>query len=98
MYDLLTDFMGRNTEGQKRVYDSQPWNHQAKYRLEKFVDWEWPDKTGKLSKGGEFKAIDKLASVTIDEAGHTSPADQKEAVGFLMKCWLHQQQDERCPV
>lgn len=80
-----------NTEGQKRVYDSLPWAHQAKYRMTQFRDWFWPDSAngGKMTKGGEYKAVgDKLAFVAVDNAGHTSPADQKEAVGFLVKCWF----------
>ncbi|KAI1374715.1 alpha/beta-hydrolase [Hypoxylon crocopeplum] len=87
-----------NTEGQKRVYDQQSWGHQAKYRMETFADWSWPDKSGKLSKGGEFKAVDKLAFVSVDEAGHTSPGDQREAVAFLMKCWLRVGEDAACPI
>ncbi|KXJ91530.1 Alpha/Beta hydrolase protein [Microdochium bolleyi] len=80
-----------NTEGQKRVYDSLPWTHQAKYRMTKFKDWFWSDGANgnKMKKGGEFKAVeDKLAFVAVDNAGHTSPGDQKEAVGFVVKCWL----------
>ncbi|KAK7970146.1 Carboxypeptidase Y-like protein [Apiospora saccharicola] len=39
------------TEGDKRVYDELAWSHQASFRLEKYVDWEWPDKSGKTNKG-----------------------------------------------
>ncbi|KAI2612651.1 alpha/beta-hydrolase [Hypoxylon fragiforme] len=87
-----------NTEGQKRVYDQQPWNHQARYRLEKFAEWTWPDESGNLTKGGEVKSADKLTFVSVDEAGHTSPGDQKQAVGWIMKCWLHQRTDATCVV
>lgn len=52
---------------------------------------------GTLTKGGESKSVEKLSTVTVDEAGHTSPGDQKEAVAFVVKCWLHPGQDERCP-
>ena len=39
----LTRPLDRNTEGQKRVYDAQPWNQQAGYRMREFAGWEWPD-------------------------------------------------------
>ncbi|KAI0170965.1 Alpha/Beta hydrolase protein [Pestalotiopsis sp. NC0098] len=87
-----------NTEGQKRVYDALPWNHQAKYRAQDFGDWEWPDKHGKVTKGGQMKTADKLAFVSVDEAGHMAPGYQKEAVAFLMACWLLGRESEACPV
>ncbi|CAJ2507563.1 Uu.00g087490.m01.CDS01 [Anthostomella pinea] len=82
-----------STEGQKRVYNQQPWNHQAKYRMEPYVTWSWPDRSGKRHKGGEFKGPDdkrELVFASVDEAGHTSPADQKEAVAYLMKWWVNE--------
>lgn len=79
------------------MYDDLPWTHQAKYRLEKFADWSWPNKSGSLTKGGEFKIVDKLAFVTLDEAGHTSPGDQKEAASFILKCWLSGGKGDGCP-
>ena len=90
----------RNTEGQKRVYDSLPWNHQAKFRLQRYQDWTWTPSnstTAEKKKGGEYKTADKLAFVSIDEAGHTSPGDQKEAVAFIMKCWLTGGKGQGCP-
>ncbi|KAI1266248.1 alpha/beta-hydrolase [Xylariaceae sp. FL1019] len=81
------------TEGQKRVYDQQPWDHQAKYRMEPFVTWSWPDQSGKRNRGGEFKGPDdkrKLVFASVDEAGHTSPGDQKEALTFLMRWWVNE--------
>ncbi|ORY66577.1 Alpha/Beta hydrolase protein [Pseudomassariella vexata] len=86
-----------NTEGQKRVYDNQPWNHQAKYRLEKFADWQWPDEKRNMNRGGEFKVVDKLGFTSIDEAGHTSPGDQKVVAAFIMECWLRDGGREACP-
>lgn len=87
-----------NTEGQKRALDSLHWNRQAAFRVKKFADWSWPDKSGKLTKGGKFKGVDKLAFFTVDEAGHTSPGDQREAVEFLMECWVTGGKDDACPV
>jgi carboxypeptidase C (cathepsin A) len=92
--------MNSNTQGQRRVYDSLPWNHQAKFRLESFQEWTWTptgDKSKTKKKGGEYKTADKLAFLDIDEAGHTSPGDQKEAVAFVVKCWLTSSEDEGCP-
>ncbi|KAI2601740.1 alpha/beta-hydrolase [Hypoxylon sp. NC1633] len=87
-----------NTEGQKRVYDQQPWSHQARYRMKTFSGWTWPSRSGRLNIGGEYKAVDKLAFVSVDEAGHTSPGDQREAVAFLMKCWLGVGDPKACPI
>ena len=74
--------------------------------MHQYRDWHWPDESGKLIKGGEIKAADdfeianKLAFVSVDEAGHTSPGDQKEAVSWLVKCWTDGRRegtDSRCP-
>ncbi|KAK7950875.1 uncharacterized protein PG986_006603 [Apiospora aurea] len=81
------------TEGNKRVYDALPWSHQASFRLERYVDWEWPDKSGAAHKGGEFKAVDKLAFATFDDAGHEAVGHQKEAGAFLVTCWLSTARD-----
>ncbi|KAH8590567.1 Alpha/Beta hydrolase protein [Bisporella sp. PMI_857] len=86
-----------NTEGQKRVYDDQPWNHQAKYRLEKFADWYWRGESGVRLKGGDFKVVDKLAFVSFDNAGHTSPGDQDEAAAFILRCWINNGRSSGCP-
>ena len=82
------------------MYDAQPWGRQARYRLEKFSGWEWPDAGGRLTRGGEFKAVDRgrLAAVTVDEAGHTSPGDQKGAVAFIVDCWSHPRRGGLCPI
>ncbi|KAK3687691.1 carboxypeptidase Y [Podospora appendiculata] len=82
-----------NTEGQKRVYDHLPWRRQAAFRMRKFQDWAWPDKSGTLTTGGQFKtagdsgAASKLSFVSVDEAGHASPGDQREAIAWLVGCW-----------
>lgn len=84
-------------EGNKRVYDELAWSHQASFRLEKYVDWTWPDgKSGETHKGGEFKAADKLAFATFDDAGHEAVGHQKEAAAFLVKCWLATTRDGLC--
>ncbi|KAK8138060.1 hypothetical protein PG984_001440 [Apiospora sp. TS-2023a] len=84
------------TEGNKRVYDELSWSRQASFRLEKYVDWKWPDKSGETHKGGEFKAADKLTLVTFDDAGHEAVGHQKEAAAFLVKCWLAATRDGPC--
>ncbi|KAK8027714.1 hypothetical protein PG991_004770 [Apiospora marii] len=85
------------TEGNKRAYDELPWSHQASFRLEKYVDWAWPDrKSGETHKGGEFKAADKLAFATFNDAGHEAVGHQKEAASFLVKCWLATTRDGPC--
>jgi hypothetical protein len=66
--------------------------------MQRFADWEWPDESGKMTKGGQFKTADKLTFVSVDEAGHTSPGDQKAAVAFLMSCWLLDEKDDACPL
>jgi carboxypeptidase C (cathepsin A) len=86
------------------VYDHLPWRRQASYRQHKFKDWQWPDESGALTTGGEIKATNdldvanKLAFVSVNEAGHASPGDQKEAVTWLIKCWTGAgKHDSRCP-
>lgn len=105
-FDVFTALTGtsRNTESQKRIYDHLPWRRQAAFRMHQYKDWQWPDEAGKLTKGGEIKATDdietvnKLAFASIDEAGHPSPGDQKEAVTWLVKCWTDgAKQDKLCP-
>ncbi|KAK3318957.1 carboxypeptidase Y [Apodospora peruviana] len=94
-----------NTEGQKRVYDHLSWRRQASFRMHRFRNWTWPNEDGKMTVGGQFKTandtetVDKLAFMTINEAGHTSPGDQRQAVTWLMGCWTGappQGADERC--
>ncbi|KAK8050123.1 hypothetical protein PG994_011853 [Apiospora phragmitis] len=85
------------TEGNKRVYDELAWSHQASFWLEKYVDWAWPDKSGeKTQKGGEFKAADKLAFTTFDDAGHEAVGHQREPGAFLVKFWLSSTRDGPC--
>ncbi|KAK3934648.1 Alpha/Beta hydrolase protein [Diplogelasinospora grovesii] len=88
------------TEGQKRVFDHLPWSRQAAYRMYRFKEWQWPDESGKLTVGGEMKTADKLSFVSIDEAGHAAPQFQREAVSFLMRCWIAggSERDPRCPL
>jgi hypothetical protein len=99
-----TDQSPRNTESQKRVYDNLPWRKQAAFRMHQYKDWYWPDESGAWTKGGEIKTDDgrggaaKLAFISIDEAGHTSPGDQQEAVTWLVGCWTGAGRgDESCP-
>jgi len=94
-----------NTEQAVRTYDRLPWKRQAAYRLHRFRDWKWPDESGALTVGGDFKTADdgavanKLAFFSLDEAGHAAPGDQKEAVSWLVECWIDKQgADVRCPV
>jgi len=65
--------------------------------MQKFDDWKWPDQSGRMAKGGQFKTADKLTFVSVDEAGHMAPGDQKAAVAFLMACWLFDDTREACP-
>ncbi|CAG9989010.1 unnamed protein product [Clonostachys byssicola] len=88
-----TNLVNRNTEGQKRVYDNLPWKNQASYRSHSFEEWRWPQSSGTLVRGGEWKSSGNLLFVSIDEAGHSSPRDQAEAVTFLLKCWTSPQGD-----
>ncbi|KAK6842942.1 hypothetical protein PG987_003802 [Apiospora arundinis] len=84
------------TEGTKRVYDELAWSHQPSFRLEKYVDWEWPDKAGNIHIGGDFKAADKLALATLNDAGHESVGHQREAAALLVKCWLSTTRNGPC--
>lgn len=86
-----------NTEGQVRVYDQLPWKKQALYRLNKFVDWYWPSDEGKL-KGGQIKSAGKLSFVSVDDAGHASPGDAPDSIGFVVDCWLNGGVNSLCPV
>ncbi|RDW75873.1 hypothetical protein BP5796_06694 [Coleophoma crateriformis] len=77
------------TEGNIRFYEHLPWNKEALFRVQHFVDWFWPNgKVGGM-KGGQAKSAGKLSFATVDEAGHTSPGDQPEAVAFLIECWVN---------
>ncbi|KAM7203531.1 Alpha/Beta hydrolase fold [Rhypophila sp. PSN 637] len=58
-----------------------------------------------LVKGGQWKKTDdgpiknKLAFFTVDEAGHASTYDQREAITWLVGCWMGmRKEDKRCPV
>ncbi|KAL4789281.1 Alpha/Beta hydrolase protein [Aspergillus venezuelensis] len=82
-----------NTEGQIRVYDSLPWSGMARYRLAKFSDWFYTKRKGAFLtavKAGQVKGVkNKLRLVTVQEAGHASPADQPEAIAFVVQCWVN---------
>ncbi|KAK3385931.1 Alpha/Beta hydrolase protein [Podospora didyma] len=98
--------IGVNTEAQNRIYDRLPWSRQAAFRSHEYTNWQWPDESGKPIKGGKIKTADdlevknKLAFVSVDEAGHASVGDQQEALTWLIKCWTDakHQKDERCPL
>lgn len=58
-----------------------------------------------MTKGGQWKKADdgevkdRLAFFTIDEAGHPSPGDQREAITWLVGCWTGtRKSDGKCPV
>ncbi|KAF5712492.1 carboxypeptidase Y [Fusarium mundagurra] len=83
------------TPGQMRLLDEQPWSRQAWYRAQRYSNWYVED--GELSsnldskkarQGGTWKGDKRLALFTVDEAGHTCPFDQSEAVGAVIKNWI----------
>ncbi|KAH7407100.1 carboxypeptidase Y [Cadophora sp. MPI-SDFR-AT-0126] len=80
-----------STIANMRVYDNLPWKGQASYRHEVFRDWQWiDDRDGKTRKGGQVKGVDRLFFVTVDDAGHMSPADQPQAVQRIVNSWVQQ--------
>jgi carboxypeptidase C (cathepsin A) len=46
------------------------------------------DKSGKKQIGGETKGLSRLQVVTVNEAGHMAPADQRIAVTEVLGRWL----------
>ncbi|KAG4275799.1 carboxypeptidase Y [Fusarium proliferatum] len=84
-----------STPGQMRLLDEQPWSRQAWYRAQRYSNWYVED--GELSsspdskkarQGGTWKGDERLALFTVDEAGHTCPFDQSEAVGAVVRNWI----------
>ncbi|KAF2816400.1 alpha/beta-hydrolase [Mytilinidion resinicola] len=83
-----------NLPAQKRIYDEHiPWKNQAKFRTHSYVDWFYDKHIGNFTapvrtKGGQTKNTEGLVFVTVDDAGHMAPADQKEAVESVVKLWI----------
>ncbi|KAH8893116.1 alpha/beta-hydrolase [Thozetella sp. PMI_491] len=86
-----------NTPGQIRMLDEQPWKGQAWFRAQVFQDWfyrhgelvmQGESRRSGAIKGGKWKGSKRLSIFTVEEAGHTSPFDQPEAVGAIIRSWL----------
>ncbi|ETS76921.1 hypothetical protein PFICI_10795 [Pestalotiopsis fici W106-1] len=82
-----------NQPGIIREYDNLPWHRHAAYRAEKaFRTWTWTDRAGKTHQGGVWKGTPQrekgLEFVSVKDAGHMSPADQRGAVTSIFGRWL----------
>ncbi|KAK8055719.1 hypothetical protein PG993_000946 [Apiospora rasikravindrae] len=84
------------TEGNKRVYDDLPGRTKPRSVWKSTSTGRGPTSPGSPIRGGEFKAADKLAFATFDDAGHEAVGHQKEAGTFLVKCWLSTARDGPC--
>jgi carboxypeptidase C (cathepsin A) len=83
-----TDCLFSNTPSVIRQYDNLPWRSQSEYRLQRLQNWYWTDETGKKQKGGGTKGLPRLQVVTVNDAGHTTPAEQRIAVTEVVGRWL----------
>lgn len=90
-----TDEVYRNTPGQMRMLDEQPWKGQAQYQSLGYKDWHFSD--GEVTtdvegwgvrRGGVWKGTDRLRFYSVDEAGHLSAYHQPEAIGAILRSWL----------
>lgn len=81
-----------NIGGGLLQYDNLPWHGQAGYRANRSLKpWYWSDAEGNEHEGGLRKGISEgkgLNFVTIHDAGHMAPGDQREAVAYLVGRWL----------
>ncbi|KAF3023099.1 hypothetical protein E8E14_013407 [Neopestalotiopsis sp. 37M] len=82
-----------NQPGIIRQYEDLPWHRQAAYRAEMtFRPWSWTDRDGKTHQGGLWKGTPQrekgLEFVSVKDAGHMSPADQRGAVTSIFGRWL----------
>ncbi|KAF4974545.1 hypothetical protein FZEAL_8569 [Fusarium zealandicum] len=85
-----------NTPGQMRMLDEQPWKDQTQYQDLDYEEWRFKD--GELTagtdlentqRGGFWKGTDRLSLYAVDEAGHFAPRHQPEAIGAVIRRWLH---------
>ncbi|KAF9870599.1 hypothetical protein CkaCkLH20_11905 [Colletotrichum karsti] len=81
------DIIG-NTEGMIKILDSLPWGSHDEYEKQSLSPWWYEDSRGHQRRGGEFKQFEKLAVVTVDEAGHMNMADQRRGTSAIIKRWL----------
>lgn len=89
------DSLHRNTPGQMRMLDEQPWKDQTRYQSLDYKGWYFRD--GEITedvegwgvkRGGFWKGTDRLMFYSVDEAGHLSAYHQPEAVGAIVRSWL----------
>ncbi|UKZ55704.1 hypothetical protein TrVGV298_009528 [Trichoderma virens] len=85
-YDVIL-----NTPGAFREWTDLPWHGNVQFRMNPKRDWYFEDSTGARHKGGQLKGRGLQVQVAgVDNAGHMSPGDQKEAVSFLVREWIQQ--------
>ncbi|EKG15442.1 Peptidase S10 serine carboxypeptidase [Macrophomina phaseolina MS6] len=82
----------RNTPGQLRMLDAQPWAHQIEFQGRPLRNWSYSegvvDKESSEERSGQWKGDGRLSIFTVDEAGHMVPHDQSEAVEALVGSWI----------
>lgn len=82
----------RNTPGQLRMLDAQPWAHQIEFQERSLRNWSYSegvvDKESSEERSGQWKGDGRLSIFTVDEAGHMVPHDQSEAVEALVGSWI----------
>lgn len=84
----------RNVPGSILQYDRLPWHGQASYRsVRELESWYWTDQNGVTHEGGLLKATPAhkgLEFITINDAGHMAPGDQRGSVSSVVGQWLRQ--------
>ena len=85
--------MCSNQPGAIRQYDSQPWYRQAAYRAAgELKPWYWLASGGDAVLGGFWKGTPEpergLELVTVKDAGHMAPGDQRAAVASIFGRWI----------
>ncbi|KAH6991343.1 Alpha/Beta hydrolase protein [Ilyonectria sp. MPI-CAGE-AT-0026] len=86
--------VGCNLPGTLREYDNLPWHRQAAYRsVNDLKPWYWVDDQERSVVGGLWKGTPQhqkgLEFLSVKDAGHMSPADQRGAVTSIIKSWVN---------
>lgn len=67
-------------------FNDLPWSKREEFRAQPTVPWNILNRNS--TSAGMKKSTLELQVASVDDAGHMSPGDQKQAVQALVQAWI----------